>query len=293
MQINYFNISWISTDDGPGKRVVLFLQKCHLDCAWCHSPHSQGESSPLLYFSNLCLNCGVCIETCPSNAHAIKNNEHTINRDKCRKCGECISTCPVSNENGGALALPTKSVNVHSLYHKIQPQLLLLKEIGGLTISGGEPLLQVKAVRELLKLCKQDNIHTAVETSGIIPVKDYEKISSLVDCWLLGFRLTTNKEKIDDHLYNIFSESLSYLANLSNSKIIARIPIIPNHTAFIEYYDKVIKLLKSYKINDIDLLPYNIHTSLYYNACGQIMRDEKILSATQENFEFAKNYFLT
>ena len=151
MKINYFNVSWISNNDGPGKRVVLFLQKCHLDCAWCHSPHSRGESSPLLFFPNLCLKCGACVEACPSHVHSIKNNVHFIDRDKCILCGNCIKACPSSNQENGVLILPTKSTDVTTLYKKLRPQLLLFKDIGGITISGGEPLLQLEAVKKLLK----------------------------------------------------------------------------------------------------------------------------------------------
>lgn len=293
MNIKYFNISWISNDDGPGKRLVLFLQKCHLNCVWCHSPHSKGENSPLLFFSNLCLKCGACVEACPSNVHAIKNNVHFIDRDKCILCGNCIEACPSSNKESGALMLPTKSTDVISLYNKLRTQLLLFKDIGGITISGGEPMLQVEALKELLKLCKQDDIHTAVETSGLISLNQYKMISSLVDCWLLGFRLTTNEEKIDENLLQTFSKSFSYLANLPNSIIIARIPIIPNHTAFNDYYNKVLELLNTNNISNINLLQYNIHTSHYYNAIGLSLNNKDILSVAQEKFEQAKNYFLT
>lgn len=293
MDIKYYNISWISDEDGPGKRLVLFLQKCHLNCVWCHSPHSKGENSPLLFFPNLCIKCGACIQVCPFNVHSIKKDQHLIERDKCILCGKCIEACPQSTKEKGVLMLPTKSEGVSSLYKKIRAQLLLLKDIGGITISGGEPMLQVEALKELLELCKQDNIHTTIETSGIISTRNYQMIAPFVDCWLLGFRLTTNEEKIDENLLQIFSDSISYLTNNTNAKIIARIPVIPNHNTFKEYYNKVLELLNTNSIKIVDLLQYNLHTSHYYNAIGLAFNDNELLSTANEKFELAKKYFLT
>ncbi|MBI9052921.1 MAG: radical SAM protein [Bacteroidales bacterium] len=293
MDIKYFNIDWISNNDGPGKRLVLFLQKCHLECAWCHSPHSQGECSPLLFFSGLCIKCGACVDSCTSNVHTIINDVHQIERGLCLLCGDCIKACPSSNEEKGALVLPTKSVDVNILYKKLRPQLLMLKDIGGITISGGEPLLQAEAVKLLLKLCKQDDINTAIETSGIISVKNYKILSSLVDTWLLGFRLTTNEEKIDGKLLKIFSESLSYLSKLPNTQILARIPVIPNHNTFDEYYNKVLELLNNNNIQNVDLLKYNAHTSHYYKAIGKDFNDKELIDLTNSKYENAKTYFLT
>ena len=131
--------------DGPGNRVVLYLQGCHLRCPWCHSPHSWDmKSSPLLFLEKKCTLCGQCVKACPQGVHRIENRKHFIDRSKCTKCGKCITACPnsIANSMDGALSLPTTEIPVEELYSKIKPQLDMFKRNGGITLSGGEALLQ-------------------------------------------------------------------------------------------------------------------------------------------------------
>lgn len=291
MTISYFNISWLSNEDGPGKRLVIFLQGCNLDCPWCHSPHSKGKTSPLLFFDNLCSACGSCVSACPSRLHSFTNNKHQINRKHCKLCGKCIKACPNSNEEGGALKLPTKTEKVNYLYQYIRPQLLLLKKIGGITISGGEPLLQTKAVKLLLEYCKRDSIHTAVETSGIIAVENFKQIINFVDCWLLGFRLTSEKKELNSSYQLSLRKTLLFLRTSTKAKLIARIPIIPFYTDFTEYYSRLNELFAEFDINEIELLPYNIHTCHYYQAMGIPFEDDQLVNLSSSKYNEAKKIF--
>ena len=169
--IRLFNIGWHTKEDGPGNRVVLYLQGCHLRCPWCHSPHSWDmKSAPLLFQAKKCTLCGQCVKACPQGVHHIAHGQHLIDRSKCTKCGKCITVCPNSIENSmdGALSLPTTEISVKELYTKIKPQLDMFKRNGGITLSGGEALLQKEEVRELLLLCKRDGISTCVGLRGFL-----------------------------------------------------------------------------------------------------------------------------
>lgn len=269
--IKYFNISWLSKNDGPGKRLVLFLQGCPLDCAWCHSPHSQPEQSPLLFFDSLCTHCQRCAENCPNDVHTFSKDTHTIESDKCMSCGKCIESCPQSSENkhGSALILPTQRKEIDVLFEGLRPQLELLKNDGGITFSGGEPLLQSKTLTALARKCKEAGFNTALETSGIVPLKSVERIAPYIDTWLLGMRLTTGTNNFSaDFLETQTRKTFQYLSKLNNSKLILRIPAIEGYTTTQEYLKRVHEITATSQTFDLEVLPFNKSSSHYYNAIG-------------------------
>ncbi|SDB85676.1 glycyl-radical enzyme activating protein [Williamwhitmania taraxaci] len=269
--ISYFNISWLSEFDGPGKRIVVYLQGCQLDCAWCHSPQSQPSKSPLLFFNQFCIGCHRCESACKNNGHIFVNGGHFINRQHCTGCGSCVEACPNSscNRNTGALQLPTKKVEVSSLFKMLKPQLELVKNSGGITFSGGEPLLQSGALAMLAKLCKDMGIHTAVETSGIVEIADADKLLPYVDTWLVGFRLHQgiNKEPSPE-MESITYKFLSHISKKEGIEIIGRIPVIPGYTNNDDYLTKVKELMDEFPVNRLELLPHNPESAHYYKAMG-------------------------
>ena len=271
-QIRYFDIAWQSRADGPGTRVVGFLQGCSLHCPWCHSPHSWGASSPLLYFRDRCLGCRVCEQVCPNEVHVFDGGDHLVDRERCSQCGACVDACPTTRPAvpmSGALALPTETVYVADLYRRIRPQLLLLQGIGGLTISGGEPLLQVGAIRELAEQCHADGVPVAVETSGAMPHSDYKLVASHVDCWLYGLRPCHAPERTQQTVGDIVTvvENLRFLARTS-APIIIRVPLIPGYTTDHISLDRIAKIMMELGLQDIQLLPSNPAANHFYEAAG-------------------------
>ena len=134
--ISYFDISWASSFDGPGTRVVLYLLGCQLRCPWCHSPHTWERSPKLMFFENSCLLCGSCEKACPNNVHKVNDDSHQIDRLHCEACGRCVDACPtvISKKSlDGALLLTGQKDDPKTLFRRMEPQLALLKDIGGLT----------------------------------------------------------------------------------------------------------------------------------------------------------------
>ncbi len=162
--LKLFDVAEFSIHDGPGIRTVIYFQGCNAKCDWCHSPHSQPEYAPLLFNSNICIQCKRCERICPCRAHFFQNGKHTINRKLCKQCGTCIEGCPnsISGVKGGALHLPAVEVTVSSLMEQIEPYLKLNPQCNGVTLSGGEALFQLDAAKELLQFCKVNGYHTAV-----------------------------------------------------------------------------------------------------------------------------------
>jgi pyruvate formate lyase activating enzyme len=279
--IAYFDLSFQSVYDGPGIRVVVFLQACHADCVWCHSPHARPPVAPLLFFEQYCTSCRRCEAVCPHHVHQFTGGRHVLVRDNCTQCGKCIEACPNSStfRTVSALTLPTTKMPVSRLFHQLLPHLNLLKRFGGITLSGGEALLQKKAVIQLLKLCKAAGVHTAIETSGLLPAHRYRNLEGLVDCWLYGMRFTTDYPHNDHSLliHRSMAEILHY-----GSRVLYRIPVVPGHTDTDWYLQKCLAFLTHHQENRIFLSPWNIHTCHYYQASDI---EEEIIMPTLEEAE--------
>lgn len=267
-KLKYFDISWFSSVDGPGTRVVLFLLGCNLRCPWCHSPHSWEVSSPLMFFESYCQYCGKCEEICPNAVHKISNNHHYIDRNKCNKCGACIEVCPSSNAaewSTSALGFSGKEMEVEELYRLLKPQLDLLKCIGGLTVTGGDPLVQSKNLSELLKLCSADDIHIAIETSATLNEKHIEELVPFVNHWLIGLR-PSRTDRVED--WKQLLKNIKLLAAYNPNQITIRTPIIPEYTNTQIAYDMIIEVMQVNGLKSIEILPYNPYSESYYKALG-------------------------
>lgn len=294
--LSYFNISWLSETDGPGKRLVLFLQGCHLNCVWCHSPHSQPEESPLLYFDSLCKKCQRCRTVCKNDVHLFLAGKHVLQRANCSRCGACIEACPQSSfyKPGGALVLPTRNTEISSLFEMIKPQLEMLGDEGGITFSGGEPLLQFEAVALLAEKCRESGFHTAIETSGIIPLTHIQKVSPFIDTWLIGMRLVTGpKTSQSVYLEKRTRNTLSFLTQNTNAEIIVRIPVIPGFTTTEAYLTTARQILQDYHIHKVELLPHNPESSHYYEAIDLPPQIEYNAAQADEIFKYVSDFFFS
>lgn len=288
--ITYFDLSTMSDVDGPGKRVVVYLQGCNLRCSWCHSPHSQSATSPLLYHEHLCLLCGLCAKACQNEVHHLSDGIHTLNRASCIQCGNCIDACPKSSRmwNSGTLHLPTKTTPVIDLYEQVKPALSLCD---GITLSGGEALLQADTVEEFLSLCKHDHIHTAIETSGRLNRTIYQKILPYVDTWLFGLRLVMDEHGEPE--WNHIIETMDILKTNSTTEIIPRIPIVPRVTDRKDILMLLSDLMKRYSLNTLWINPWNTSYDVHYIASGielsyQKPTDEQI----KQSSEIIQNHFI-
>lgn len=289
--ISFFNISHKSEYDGPGIRVVIFFQSCNADCIWCHSPHSKTAASPLLFLEKNCALCKRCMEVCREGVHSFSGNKHLIEREKCKLCGRCVMSCPNSSEYKpvSTLSLPTRRMTVEELFESILPHINMVKSIGGITLSGGEALLQKKGAVELLKLCKINGINTAVETSGLLPLEYYEGLEELVDHWLYGMRFTTNYPQ-KDHTEEI-NASIK-LINSYEGDILPRIPVIPGHTDNSWYLDKCFELFERYSLKKVFINPWNAHTDHYYHLSGtEEKMGEVSVEEANKSEKIIKNFF--
>lgn len=266
------------------------MQGCSLDCTWCHSPHSQCVKSPLLYFDSLCLQCKRCVAACQNGVHSFVEGQHLLHREKCQCCGDCIDACPQSSffNQSGPLCLPTRYAEVQPLFEMIRPQLDLLKGRGGITFSGGEPLLQSEALSELARLCKESGFHTAVETSGIVTLEALKRMHPYIDTWLIGLRLLTSDDTSNrKYLEKQTRQTMDFL---KQSDVTVRIPVIPGYTTTDDYLTQVSQILIDYELNQVDILPLNPETSHYYDALGVDSNIEYDATQANQLYQYVSNF---
>ena len=166
------------THDGPGIRTTVFLKGCPLRCLWCHNPETQSRRMEFFHSPQFCLNCGACAEVCPVGAHTFAP-EHQIDRSLCTGCMACTAACPT-----GALESCATMMSPDAIIAEVLKDRAFYGTKGGLTLSGGEPLLHGRAVLPILQAAKDANITTAIETCGVFDASLLADVVPLTDLFL-------------------------------------------------------------------------------------------------------------
>jgi pyruvate formate lyase activating enzyme len=261
--LRVFDEQSFSVNDGPGIRRTVFLQGCPLKCLWCHSPESQAFESRILWLGPKCVGCLKCIEACPSGARSVQQPaggqgpiKIICNWDKCTDCGACEQVCVSKALYRGGVDKTLDEV----MFGILQDQPFYRKSNGGVTISGGEALCQPDAVRELLKLCKDAGIHTAVDTCGFIPYQAIEKVAPYTDIYLYDLKqMDSDKHRAAVGVPNeLILENARKIA-AAGGRLHIRIPLIPNINADIQNIEATRDFLLEIKdaVDVIQVLPYH------------------------------------
>lgn len=240
-----FDIQRWSLHDGPGIRTVVFLKGCPLRCLWCSNPESQEVYNEVAFFKDKCIACFRCVENCPHNAITIVDGLPSIDRAICRKT--CYATgldeFPCTKEcYSQALRAVAKTMTVEAVMKEVLKDELIYKqsEVGGLTVSGGEPLSQAKFVRNLFIAAKQAHISTAIETSGFATWETVRELIPHIDYFYLdlkAFDTTLHMELMGVPNEQILSNAKKIASAMAEQgKVLTvRIPVIPTFTEFEDY----------------------------------------------------------
>jgi len=157
-----FDIQRFSVHDGPGIRTTVFLKGCSLHCFWCQNPEGIHLKPEVMFYSDKCVYCGNCLLACPNEAHIVQGSNHVFVREKCKACGRCVDAC-----YSGALVLVGRDMKVDEIVNEIlRDKVFYDKSGGGVTLSGGDPIIQHSFSKALLKRCKAEGLHTAIETAA-------------------------------------------------------------------------------------------------------------------------------
>ena len=247
-----FNIQKFSLHDGPGIRTTLFLKGCPLSCKWCANPESQKGTRQILYNANNCLHCQTCFKACEYKAIDYLN--HPIINDKCTLCGKCLERCPAK-----ALSIEGEYKEVDELLEVLlQDKDFYLESGGGVTLSGGEALLQIDFVAELLQKLKDNNIHTAIETTGYVSQKHLDKVIDLIDLFLFDFKHydSLKHQEATGVKNELIITNLLYLKE-KGANILLRLPVIPNFNDSLHDAKCFSDKLNELGFDTIQLLPFH------------------------------------
>ncbi len=237
-----FDIMRYSIHDGPGIRTTVFLKGCPLSCWWCHNPESQSAKKEILFNRDRCIGCGECKTVCPAGD------------GKCLACGNCAGVCC-----SGARELVGKTVEPAEIIKEIEKDLIFYEESGGgVTFSGGEPLLQADFVQCLLELCRKREIHTAIETSGFAPLEKLLQLSAGTDLFLYDLKLMDDlkHQKYTGVSNRLIIQNLRALA-AQHDNIIVRVPVIPGINDDDGNINKTGDFVSALGIREINILPYH------------------------------------
>lgn len=250
-----FDIKRYAIHDGPGIRTTIFLKGCPLNCLWCHNPEGKEPDQEFMWWKERCIECRDCQKACANNAISFPNDSLILNADGCDFCGDCLAVC-----HSQALVLVGKRMSVSELVKEIEKDVVFYDESGGgVTFSGGEPLMQPDFLRSLLKACKEEALHTVVDTCGYADSRILLDISRFADLFLYDV-------KVIDEIKHIELTGVSNKLILDNARklsstgrdVIVRFPLIPSvndeETDILELGAFVSSLRN---VKKLDLLPYH------------------------------------
>lgn len=249
------DIQRFSLNDGDGIRTTVFFKGCNMRCSWCHNPETISSSSELMFYENKCIGCGKCFEVCPNMAHEIVDGKHVINRSLCTNCGACAQKCYAE-----ALSMCGKYMTVEEIMREVCQDIHYYKNSGGgVTLSGGEVLCNKNFALELLKRCRGEGIHTAIESNISLPFKQISDLLNECDLVMCDIKLFDNElhKKYTGLTNEHVLENVKKIDSL-NIPFIVRTPLIPSVTDSEENLYAIAQYIKEFKnLKRYELLNFN------------------------------------
>ena len=259
MNANVFEIKKFAVHDGDGIRTTVFLKGCPLKCVWCHNPEGISAKPQVALLENKCVMCGSCRNVCENHMFA---DSHTINREACISCGKCIKSCLA-----GALKLYGTEMSTEEILDAVlEDKDFYETSGGGVTLSGGECLMQADFCEEFLKTAKKSGLNTAVDTCGCVKRETYDRVIPYTDTFLYDVKA------IDEDVHikctgvsnKLILENLKYLDE-KGCRIEIRIPYVPGYND--NQIEKIGEFLKNLKnVVGVRVLPYHNYAGSKYSS---------------------------
>ncbi len=279
-----FDVKRYAINDGPGIRVVIFFKGCNLHCAWCHNPESISPKIEKMYSRAKCMMCSECAAVCPEKAITLIAKGIITNPELCKLCGKCADVCPTkATEMSGYI----KSVDeIMAIIEK--ERMFFDQSGGGVTFSGGEPILHSEMLIELLDECGKRGIHRAVDTAGLIKTEILLEVAKRTDLFLFDLKMidSENHKKWTNTSNEKILQNLKILAE-TGANIFIRIPIIAGVNDDDDNIDKtadfIVKLAGEKK--PVNLIPYHNIAQTKYQKLGKANDFVRMMEPTKESLD--------
>ena len=284
-----FNIQKFSVHDGPGIRTVVFLKGCPLRCPWCANPESQLPREQMLWDRAKCLHCGHCASVCPAGAVTIEESGVRINGQKCTACGLCAVECP-----GRALRKEGEKKTVQQVLDAVLQDLPFYEESGGgMTLSGGEMLMQPRFARELLLAAKEEGLHTCCETTGFAPPAVFAEVMQPLDLLLFDMKhYDTAKHRTGTGVSNELPLQNMAAAVAAGKEVLPRIPVIPGFNDSPADAEGFSARLRELGVARCQLLPFHQFGENKYGLLGREYAYHDVPALHREDLEDFRQVFL-
>lgn len=275
-----FDIQRFCVHDGPGIRTTVFFKGCPLRCIWCHNPESQKKKAEIAYYPQKCIGCGGCIAVCPENCHTLAEG-HCFDRTNCIACGKCAEACVADS-----LELLGKTETAEKILKEVlRDRPFYQNSGGGLTVSGGEPLMQSDFLLELLKGAKSEGLHTCLETCGFSSKEVLRETAQYTDLFLFDIKETDDvrHQKLTGVPFTPILENLRYLNSLG-AAIILRCPLVPEINDREEHMEKIALLAAELEVQEVNVMAYHRLGDGKYDAIGteNPFPDHEAMTAAQK-----------
>lgn len=266
---NITNIQGYSIHDGPGIRTVVFFKGCPMRCKWCANPENLLPGVQAGFIAKLCQSCGRCAKKCPEGAIVPGADVYRIDREKCTGCGECVQSCFY-----GALVRYGDEMTPDEVFKKVRRDKMFYDSSGGgVTVSGGEPMIYADFAAELFEKCRAEGISTCIETCGYAPEEGYPKLIPLTDWFYFDLKI------MDDEIHKEYTGCSNELilknartVAASGARVLFRQPLIPTVNDTEENIRLTAEFIKSLGRADIalQLMPYHRAGQTKYDALAMI-----------------------
>lgn len=283
-----FDIKRFAVHDGPGIRTTVFLKGCPLSCWWCHNPEGLSNTQEIIYYDYKCMDCDKCIDICQQNALKKIKNKPVRDHKICTSCGSCAEVCPTTSQQ-----IIGRKISAEKTVKEIEKDRIFFESsTGGVTFSGGEPLMQHAFLKETLKLCKNRGFHTALDTSGYCPTVVFKEFIEFTDLFL--YDLKTIDDQQHKKYTGVSNKNIIKNFNILQKKekdVIIRFTIVNGITNTKENLRDVIDFVSSLeKIKGIDLLPFH-NVCEKYDRLGKKYKLKDIKPPTNNDMIKIKKQF--
>ena len=269
-----FDIQRFSIHDGPGIRATVFLKGCPMECFWCQNPEGISPQRQLQFVASRCTRCGECAKACPVEAHVFDGDAHVIRRDRCTLCGACTEVCLP-----GALTLVGEDKGVDEIVQIVaQDRVYYEQSGGGVTLSGGEPLMQPEFACDLLAACRGEGIHTALDTSLYCARDVLDEVLPLTDLFLIDIKhmdSVCHKEGTGRDNAQILANAAALAA--AASAVIVRVPVVPSFNDSPHSIRAIAEFATRFKtLEYLELLPFHRLGESKYQSFGLETRTSRL-----------------